>query len=70
MRSKRAVVAAMLTLGMLVLSSGTAAADGRGKGKHKQDTIRLVATTIQEEFVDLGAPGPSLGDMLVFSDRS
>ena len=68
MRSKRAAVAAIVTLGMLVLSSGTAAADGKGKGKHKGDTLRLVATTLQEEFLDLGAPGPSLGDELVFSE--
>jgi hypothetical protein len=67
-RSKRAVVGAILTLGILVLSSGTAAADGRGKGKHKGDTLRLVGTTIQEEILDLGAPGPSLGDQLVFSE--
>jgi len=65
-RSKRAVVAAIL--GILVLSSGTAAADGRGKGKDKGDTLRLVATTIQQEELDLGAPGPSLGDQLVFSE--
>jgi hypothetical protein len=67
-RSKRAVVAAILTLGILVLSSGTTAADGRGKGKDKGDTLRLVATTLQEENLDLGAPGPSLGDQLVFSE--
>ena len=68
MRSKRAAVAAIVTLGMLVLSTGTGAADGRGKGKHKGDSLRLVATTIQEETLDLGAPGPSLGDQLVFSE--
>jgi Allene oxide cyclase barrel like domain len=66
--SKRAAVAAVVTLGMLVLSSGTAVADGRGKGKQREDTLRLVATTIQEEFVDLGAAGPTLGDMFVFSE--
>jgi hypothetical protein len=66
--SKRAAVAAIVTLGALVLSSGTAAADGGGKGKHREDTLKLVATTIQEEFVDLGEPGPTLGDMFVFSE--
>jgi hypothetical protein len=66
--SKRAAVAAIVTLGALVLSSGTAAADGRGKGKRGEDTLKLVATTIQEEFVDVGDPGPSLGDMFVFSE--
>jgi hypothetical protein len=67
-RSKRAAVAAIVTLGMLVLSTGTATADSRGKGKHKEDTLRLVATQLQEEFLDLGDPGPSLGDELVFSE--
>jgi hypothetical protein len=67
-RSKRAAVAAIVTLGTLVLSSGTAAADGRGKGKPRGDTLRLVATILQQEYVDLGASGPSLGDMLVFSE--
>lgn len=68
MRSKRAAVAAIVTLGTLVLSAGTTAADGKGKGKHDRDSLRLVATTLQEEFVDVGAPGPSLGDHLVFSE--
>jgi hypothetical protein len=68
-RSKRAAVAAIVTLGMLVLSTGTGAADGRGKGKHKEDTLRLVAIGLQEEFLDLGAPGPSLGDEFVFSEE-
>jgi len=63
-RSTRAAVAAAVTLGALVLSSGTAAADGR----HKGDTLRLVATELQSEFLDLGAPGPSLGDEFVFSE--
>ena len=68
MRSKRAAVAAIVTLGALVLSSGTAAADARGKGKHDRDTLRLVATELQSEFLDLGTPGPSLGDEFVFSE--
>jgi hypothetical protein len=63
---KLAAVAAIVTLGTLVLASGTAASGG--KGKHKGDSLRLVATTIQEETLDLGAPGPSLGDQLVFSE--
>lgn len=66
MRSKRAAVAAIVTLGALVLSSGTAAADGKGKGKDK--TLRIVAMELQSEFLDLGTPGPSLGDEIVFSE--
>ena len=66
MRSKRAAVAAVVTLGALVLSPGIAWADG--KDRHKRETLRLVATTLQEEFLDLGTPGPSLGDEFVFSE--
>ena len=69
MRSKRAAVAAIVTLGLLVLSSGTTAAGGKGKGKDRGDTLRLVAVELQSEFVDVGAPGPSLGDMFVFSEE-
>lgn len=68
MLRRRAALAAILTLGILALSTGTSAADGRGKGKDKGDTLRLVAVTIQEEMLDLGAPGPSLGDQFVFSE--
>jgi hypothetical protein len=66
-RSKHAVhaaVVAIIALGVLVLGSAPAAADGKGK----RDTLKLVATTIQEEFLDFGAPGPTLGDELVFSE--
>lgn len=68
MRSKRAAVAAIVTLGVLVVSSGTGAADG-GKGKHREDVLKLVATEIDSAFVDNGAPGPSLGDTFVFAER-
>jgi hypothetical protein len=66
-RSKRAAVAAIVTLAILGVSAGTGAADG-GKGKHRGDTLKLVATTLQEDFLDLGAPGPSLGDEFIFSE--
>jgi hypothetical protein len=63
-RSKRAAVAAIVTLGALVLSSG--AADGKGRDRDK--TLRVVAEELQSEFLDLGTPGPSLGDEIVFSE--
>jgi hypothetical protein len=56
-------VLAIVALGVLV--SGTAVAAANGKGKR---TLRLVATYIQTEFVDLGTTGPSLGDEFVFSE--
>jgi hypothetical protein len=66
MRAKFAVNAAVLAviaLGVLVFGSTIAEAHGKGKR-----TLRLVATEIQSEFLDLGAPGPSLGDEFVFSE--
>jgi hypothetical protein len=58
-------VLAIVALGVLVSGTGVATA----KGKGKQQTLRLVATTIQSEFLDLGTVGTSLGDELVFSER-
>lgn len=66
MRTKFAVhatVLAVVALGMLIFGSTIAQAHGKGKR-----TLRLVATQIQSEFLDLGAPGPSLGDEFVFSE--
>lgn len=66
MRTKFAVrgaVLAVVALGMLMFGSTLAQAHGKGKTK-----LRLVATQIQSEFLDLGAPGPSLGDELVISE--
>jgi hypothetical protein len=66
-RTKHAVhaaVVAIIALAVLVFGSAPAAAGGKGK----RDTLKLVATTFQEEFLDLGDPGPSLGDEIVFSE--
>ncbi len=62
--SSHAATAAILAFGILVLGPASASADGKGK----RDNLRLVATLSQEEFVDVGAPGASLGDQLVFSE--
>ena len=63
MRSKLGVSVALAAAGLLALGAPLAAADGKGKR-----TLRLVAVENQSEFLDLGAPGPSLGDQLVFSE--
>src|ERR1044071_7139002 len=66
MRTRFAVGGAVLVvvaLGMLVFGSAIVEAHGKGK-----TTLRLVATEIQSEFLDLGAPGPSLGDELIISE--
>jgi hypothetical protein len=58
-----AAVFAFVALGVLISGTAVATADGHGKR-----TLRLVATEIQFDFLDLGAPGPSLGDEFVFSE--
>jgi hypothetical protein len=60
-----ATVLAIAVLGVLV--SGTGVASARSKGK--TTTLRIVADQIQSEYIDLGTPGTSLGDELVFSER-
>jgi hypothetical protein len=56
-------VLAVVALGVLVFGTGVAAAHG-----DRGDTLTLRAVLSQEEFVDLGDAGPSLGDELVFSE--
>jgi hypothetical protein len=68
-RTKRRLYAGLLAvvvLGVLMSGPAVATADGKGKG---QKVLRIVATENQFEFLDFGAPGPSLGDELVFSER-
>ena len=54
---------AVVALGVLMSEPAVATAHGKGKR-----ALRIVATEIQSEFLDLGVPGPSLGDELVFSE--
>jgi hypothetical protein len=56
-------VMAIVAVALLALAPVVATAHPNGK-----KTLRLVATEDQFEFVDHGAPGPSLGDELVFSE--
>jgi hypothetical protein len=60
----KVVVLAIVALGVLGPGSAVASANGGGK-----KTLRIKATEKQSEFLDLGTPGPSLGDELVFSER-
>jgi hypothetical protein len=61
----RAAVLAIVALGTLVFGSAVAVADGKGKDKR---TLRIVAVEKQFNFLDLGNPGPTLGDEIVFSE--
>jgi hypothetical protein len=66
-RTKRRLYAGMLAIVVLgLLMPGWAAAASNAKGKR---VLRIVATELQSEFLDLGTAGPSLGDELVFSER-
>ena len=62
---KRVAGGAMVVLGMLVPAAPMAHASGHGD---KTQKLRIVAVEIQSEYLDLGTPGPSLGDELVFSE--
>jgi hypothetical protein len=57
------VHSAVLAIGVLLFTTGVADAHGGGK-----KTLKIVATELQSDYLDLGAPGPSLGDELVFSE--
>jgi hypothetical protein len=67
-RSRRALHALVaIIVGVLVVGAAPAEAGGKN-GKNKGDTLRLVGTEEQFEFIDVGVPGPSLGDYFVFSE--
>jgi hypothetical protein len=67
MRLKLGIYGALMAIvATAVLAFGATVASAHGKGR--QQTLRLVATDVQEEFVDVGAEGPSLGDQLVISE--
>jgi hypothetical protein len=65
-RSRLGISAGVLAIvAIAVLALGPAVAAAHSNGKR---TLRLVAIQDQLEQLDLGTPGPSLGDELVFSE--
>jgi hypothetical protein len=68
-RSKLGLSALTLVAALVVtaLVAPAASAHGKGKGKHRTTLVRVMAERIQAETIDVGVPGPSLGDELVFS---
>ena len=58
----KVVVLAVVVLGLLVSAPAVASASGGKK------TLRIKAEEKQFQFLDLGDPGPSLGDEIVFSE--
>jgi hypothetical protein len=67
-RSKFRLIAALVAIVALAALISAPAASANAGGK-KFKTLRIVAELKQEQFLDLGDPGPSLGDELVFSER-
>jgi hypothetical protein len=59
----RATILSIVALGTLTFGTGVAAAHGDGT-----KVLRLTATELQSEYVDVGDEGTSLGDQLVFSE--
>jgi hypothetical protein len=60
--SAAAVAVAVLAAG----SVGPASGSGSGGDHDHGHTIRVLSTNTEENYVDSGATGPSLGDMYVF----
>jgi len=63
-RSVHAAAVAIIAVGVLVVGAAPAAAGGKGE----RNKLRLAGTITQFQFLDLGTPGPSLGDEIVFSE--
>jgi hypothetical protein len=58
-----AAALAAVALGVLVFGTGVANAHG-----DRGNVLKLGATELQSDFIDVGDPGPSLGDEIVFSE--
>ena len=71
MKSKL-ILGAILALLLAVTSVSFAFASGDAKGDNNGDKVRILQVTLQhrgqEAQLDLGAPGPSIGDRFIFFD--
>ena len=65
--SVHAAIVAVIAVGVLVVGAAPAAAGGK-HGNGKGDTLRLAAEEESFAAIDVGPPGPSLGDYFVFSE--
>ena len=61
-----AAVGAAIAIGALAIASAVPASSDQGSVRHR--TIEVVGIGTEENFVDLGDAGPSLGDELVFHE--
>jgi hypothetical protein len=63
-------VLAILVLAVASLPAASASSSQAGSSAgddNDVEVIRVIAVTVQENFLDLGEPGDSLGDQLVFT---
>jgi hypothetical protein len=63
-------VAALLVVGAATASAGSDTHDEHGARDHAQEvTLRFDVETSPFNYTDLGTPGPSAADVIVFHDR-
>ncbi len=74
-RARLLTVGATLVAGVLVAGAATATADSGSPDEHDglrhghEVTLRFDVETSPFSYTDLGAPGPSAADVIVFNDR-
>jgi len=68
MRRRRALLGTAIALVALAVGVMSPAWGSSGD-KDKQTTFRLDAVNTEQNFLDLGAPGTSLGDQIVFTSQ-
>ena len=62
--------ATILTIGAALAVSGSAlVANAAPSNTDRNATLRLTAETEQDAFIDVGSPGPGLGDQIVSADN-
>jgi hypothetical protein len=58
----------LLALAIVALPAASAPSPAGSRDDDRVEVIRVLATTVQEADLDLGAQGDSLGDQFIFSD--
>src|SRR3954454_9421143 len=66
---RKAITLIAVTAIAAVLGAGLVSASSKEPSISAARDIHLVARATEQNFVDTGDPGPSLGDMFVFRER-
>ena len=64
-----AVGVTVLACAGVALAAATQSGQAGPAGSGRQQTIKVFTSTVQSALVDLGAPGFSLGDQIIFTDN-